>query len=155
MMEVQRARKPVVAADHAPTAGVLDQLKFLASPPLDYALLAALHASVVATPLKNELRLTVRRAPARGDSVGRNRRRSPLVQLELPHPVPDGRQADAELTRYRPKTQPPCEKSFELLPVDALAWRVTVAVDSSEPVPPQPVGDRRRAAPVPPAYVLK
>src|SRR5215218_1429212 len=96
VMELQRLLAAVVSTDQASTSGLIHQLALDRLPPPRNSVQSTPLAAVVTTPLADKARLAVMLAA--GDHLSRSILRPALsprswLQLVLPHPVPNRRQA--------------------------------------------------------------
>jgi hypothetical protein len=147
MVELQRSRVAVISTDHAPAARLGDQDRLdLASSGGDI-LRPALSAPVVATfPSRNEGRhsMSPTSSPDLIGAVGTSTSQSP--QPVASQPVPNGGDADAQLTSDFSEAQALGDEMFEIVPGDSPSGRVFRSIDCDEPMLLEPVGDSGRVA---------
>jgi len=161
VMKLQGRHAPVIAAEPAASSGLLDEdLLDLASPAHD-CLLATAAASVVAAHLPYMLDRAVTRANQ--DDLGQpcltslerafaspSARGSLRPQAISVEPMPHGRLASTRSLSQLGYRKSLTYQGLELIPREAPASRVPLAVDSFKPVSLHPVADRRRVFAKPP-----
>jgi hypothetical protein len=147
MMELQGLLTAEVAAQRAPSTGLLDQLALDRATSFRDSFGAAANTAVVPATLQHELGVSMRPTP-HGGSVRLSARSvtPPIRRLQtvLRHPVPHGRHAPIESLRDLTQGQAFLDACLQLGFGDPAFGRVTVCIASHHPVLLQPVTHRAR-----------
>lgn len=147
MVKLERAWIAVISTRQAPAALLGNELRLGTSSPLRDGVQPALTATVVPPPLEDEAALAVRRAKSyylfRLGCRGRRRLRRGPRELMALEPIPNGRDADAELECHLGKRESRLHERFQRSLRDPALGRILLSVHRRQLVLSQPVPDSR------------